>query len=90
MSYVACCVLLCVWLLRKGDSARLPARSTDCWTVQAVLGVGRQAVHTQHPGIQQYQSNIIYAYIKHHYVQMGFKKGILPLIPHPACSSQSY
>lgn len=50
------CFYACV-AAKDGDSVHVPARATDCWMVQAVLGVGRQAVHTQHPGIQQYESN---------------------------------
>lgn len=53
------CNLLCAFMCgadKDGDNIHLPAKPTDCWIVQAVLSVGRQAAHKQHPGIQQYQS----------------------------------
>lgn len=36
------------------DSIHLPAKCTDCWMVQAVLSVGRQAART--PSSQEYSS----------------------------------
>lgn len=75
MSYLACCVLLCARLLRMEMLLVLLPGLQIVGTVQAVLGVGRQAVHAQRPGIQAAAVQLIYPYIKHHYVQMAFKKG---------------
>lgn len=54
--YVACVRVLCAFMCgddKDGDSIHSPARSTDCWIVQAVLSAaGRLLIHST----QEYSS----------------------------------